>query len=87
MASGTKNASNGGVSNEQTPLLRADHSDDVENRHASSGGESSTQQGDEADDEWESSEQNPRNWRSWIKWGLVVLVSYIEFLTTMPNFM
>lgn len=41
------------------------------------------------EDEWESSDnqRNPRNWTSTYKWATVALVSFIEFLTTMPNFM
>lgn len=41
------------------------------------------------DEEWnvEDNLDNPRNWKRWFKWTIVVLVSFIEFLTTMPNFM
>ena len=41
------------------------------------------------ENEWESAsnKRNPRNWTSTFKWSTVALVSFIEFMTTMPNFM
>lgn len=58
-----------------TPLLRQN-------------GSNSTSAQD-VEDDWDASQnkQNPRNWTSTYKWTTVALVSFIEFLTTMPNFM
>lgn len=66
----------------RTPLLKAD-TDDVENENGIQDGVPS--QHKDWDDE--TNRDNPRNWRAFFKWATVVLVSFIEFLTTMPNFM
>ncbi len=67
-----------------TPLLKRDQND-IESR--SSGTERPHNQ--HAEHEWEAEENlnNPRNWKRSFKWATVILVSFIEFLTTMPNFM
>jgi multidrug resistance protein len=67
-----------------TPLLKRGQND-IEIRN-SGPGYSSNQH---VDDEWEAEDNlnNPRNWKRWFKWTTVILVSFIEFLTTMPNFM
>lgn len=65
-----------------TPLLQQSHND-VENRNTAS------TSGEYDDDQWDDKDNpdNPRNWSSFFKWATVVLVSFTEFLTTMPNFM
>ena len=65
---------------EETPLLSQD-SNNAERGNGSSP--------DSTEDAWDdpSNPSNPRNWSSWFKWATVILVSFIEFLTTMPNFM
>ena len=61
-----------------------------QSRDVHSSEEAPTQQHDESKwDEWEDprNQHNPRNWSRLFKWTPVILVSFIEFLTTMPNFM
>lgn len=52
-------------------------------------GREDNEYGADVEDLWsnEDNASNPRNWTSTYKWMTVALVSFIEFLTTMPNFM
>lgn len=84
MATGSKaaNSSKQREASSTTPLLKQ-HNRDVESREIDSA--STGHDEDEWDDE--DNRHNPRNWSRFFKWATVVLVSFIEFLTTKPNFM
>lgn len=85
MANRENNSNSNGLGNSitsRTPLLKVD-TDNVESQNAIQ--DDSPNEGKEWDDE--TNRDNPRNWSAFFKWATVVLVSFIEFLTTMPNFM
>lgn len=63
-----------------TPLLKS--------RHRPDGPDNPSVSAQHIEDEWtaEHNKRNPRNWTFTYKWATVALVSFIEFLTSVPPF-